>query len=156
MLAGPNLEVDSVPRIGHTLSHFITLFSTFSRLGPAYRRLYASGWNLDHTFTISRYISITLSVYSIDTITTVLTVYTLKYSIGPGHHMRMNILVKYPTHAVNIQSNSDQDRISCFKYNRGRCELELYTWADLDRLSDYIREPLPVLVYAVHIDEDSE
>ena len=70
--------------------------------------------------------------------------------------MRMNILVKYPTHAVNIQSDSEQDRICCFKYNRSRCDLVNYTWADLDSLSDYIREPLPKIVYEVHIDEDSE
>lgn len=70
--------------------------------------------------------------------------------------MRMNILVKYPTHNVNIQSDSDLDRICCFKYNRSRCELETYTWSDLDDLSDYIREPLPKIVYEVNIDEDSE
>lgn len=70
--------------------------------------------------------------------------------------MRMNIIVKYPTHAVNIQSDSDQDRICCFKYNRARCDIQSYTWRDLDLLSDYIREPLPRIVYEVHIDEDSE
>ena len=70
--------------------------------------------------------------------------------------MRMNILVKYPTHAVNIQSDSEQDRICCLKYNRSRCDIEQFDWQHLDELSDYIREPLPVLVWHVNIDEDSE
>ena len=70
--------------------------------------------------------------------------------------MEMNILVKYPTHAVTIHSDSLRDRISCFKYNRARCDWQIYTWEDLDTLGDYIREPLPTLVWHVNIDEDSD
>ena len=70
--------------------------------------------------------------------------------------MLLNILVKYPTHAVSIQGNSLRNSISCLKYNRSRCDIEQFDWQHLDELSDYIREPLPVLVWHVNIDEDSE
>jgi hypothetical protein len=70
--------------------------------------------------------------------------------------MRLNLLVKYPTHAVNIHCDSDDDRICCFKYNRSRCDIELYSWSDLEAISDYIREPLPTIVYSINFDEDSE
>lgn len=70
--------------------------------------------------------------------------------------MRLNLLVKYPTHAVNIHGDSDQNKICCFKYNRSRCDLQLYTWSDIEDISDYIREPLPSLVYTISLEEDSD
>ena len=69
--------------------------------------------------------------------------------------MQLSILVKYPTHAVTIKSDSEANRICCFKYNRRRCDIQLYSWQTLDELSDYIREPLPSLVWYIHLDDDS-
>lgn len=71
--------------------------------------------------------------------------------------MRLSVLVKYPTHAVSIQGDSDRNSICCLKYNRSRCDLEQFDWDHLDDLSDFIRKPFPHLVYYVNVDsEDSE
>ena len=65
--------------------------------------------------------------------------------------MSLVTLVQYKTHAVRVTHNTDSGRITCFKFNNQKCEIECFT--DYDQAADYILDPLPVFHYEVVVQE---
>ena len=62
--------------------------------------------------------------------------------------------IRFSTHAVSI-SRDCEDRLHCFKYNRRKCDLDIFD--DLESAGDWILEPLSSITYYVHFDgEDPE
>ena len=58
--------------------------------------------------------------------------------------------IRFRTHAVSV-SRDCQDRLHCFKYNRRKCDLDIFD--DLEAAGDWIMEPLPTITYYIDFGE---
>jgi hypothetical protein len=62
--------------------------------------------------------------------------------------------IRFSTHAVSI-SRDCEDRLHCFKYNRRKCDLDIFD--DLEAAGDWIIEPLSSITWYIDFGEgDSE
>ena len=60
--------------------------------------------------------------------------------------------IRFRTHAVAV-SRDCHDRLHCFKYNRGRCDWDIFD--DPDTAGDWMLEPLPTITYYVDFGEET-
>lgn len=59
--------------------------------------------------------------------------------------------IRFRTHAVSVHRDLDH-RLHCFKYNRRRCDMDIFD--DLESAGDWILEPLPSIVYYIDFGEE--
>ena len=59
--------------------------------------------------------------------------------------------IRFRTHAVAV-SRDQSLRLHCFKYNRRRCDWDIFD--DLESAGDWILEPLPTVTYYIDFGEE--
>lgn len=59
--------------------------------------------------------------------------------------------IRFRTHAVSV-SRDDLNRLHCFKYNRGRCDIDIFD--NIESAGDWILEPLPSITYYIDFGEE--
>ena len=60
--------------------------------------------------------------------------------------------IRFRTHAVSVHRDHSC-RLHCFKYNRRRCDLDIFD--DLESAGDWILEPLPSITYYIDFGEEN-
>ena len=61
--------------------------------------------------------------------------------------MSQSTLIQFKTHAVKVTQYTDSGRVTCFKFDNQKCDIECFE--DYDQAADYILEPFPIFHYAV-------
>ncbi len=64
--------------------------------------------------------------------------------------------IRFRTHAVAV-SRDYSDRLHCFKYNRRRCDFDIFD--NIESAGDWILEPLPSITWYIDFgegDQDNE